>query len=439
MIKNIQTQTENTYKISNEQQTQIINDLRNQIKQEHVQYEQIIKMIEDKNLTERQELKQTIKSLQQNNAECSTAAINNLTTALTPVINSYIGSAEQKGSLGEQVIYNLLSDNPRYESGIVTNTSGEKASGDLLFAWKQLRCLIEVKNKKVITPDDINKFERDIIQSPNINCAIFISLRTKQLPGKTREAIQFDLVNNVPVIYTYITAGEHLHYSLICLEHIVQHSSLSDVNLQKLTNYYRGYYKQMTHLSSFFKKEIKNKKSELHRLEKEYMNAITIHDNLKKNLIYFEPEELEIKNNTDDAVEEIVESLSLENIEESKKRIIHYYIDRCSDIKKPPVTKQNIESHFNITPYVFLKKFGGFKQLISDATKQFLPTVITDDIIQSLKKYKATNNKFPHRELLIKNYITRRTIDKISRITNTRKALDIIYNYIDEQKDLLKI
>ena len=152
--------------------------------------------------------KSTIEQLKVNllDAKLQKKSLDDINTTLQPVIKFYgsKSSTEEKGTAGEKFIYNILTTSDRYTDSVTEDMSGVAKHGDLFFKWKQIRCMIEIKNKQTLTNTDIEKFERDIdssIISKNINCAMFISLRTDLFPGKQRNLIQFDYRNNILVTY----------------------------------------------------------------------------------------------------------------------------------------------------------------------------------------------------------------------------------------------
>ena len=105
-----------------------------------------------------------------------------------------------KGSNGENKIQEIIKS--YYNESIIVDTSGTAHSGDLLFTLSNLKCLIEVKNKKHITEGDISKFLSDVENnSKEINCALFISLISSNIP--TKGNFYIEIKNSLPIIYIY--------------------------------------------------------------------------------------------------------------------------------------------------------------------------------------------------------------------------------------------
>jgi hypothetical protein len=118
-----------------------------------------------------------------------------------------------KGTKGENRVQEIVKE--YYKNCSVHDTSGISHSGDLLLTLENidLRCLIEVKNKKIITDADINKFIHDISECKNnINCALFISLITDNIPNKGNFYVE--IRNNMPVIYIYLFDPSSIKFAI---------------------------------------------------------------------------------------------------------------------------------------------------------------------------------------------------------------------------------
>ena len=51
------------------------------------------------------------------------------------------------------------------EEAKLIDTSSETATGDFHMHWDNLKCLFEIKNKQIITKEDMSKFARDVNES----------------------------------------------------------------------------------------------------------------------------------------------------------------------------------------------------------------------------------------------------------------------------------
>lgn len=112
------------------------------------------------------------------------------------------GTSQQKGDLGENIVYNYLIKNDKYKEGTIRDTSKEGSNGDLRLEYNNIKCLIEIKNKQRIDKSDIDKFHNDIEkQSRNINCALFVSLLTSDIMESVHTEFNYSKVRDIPVIY----------------------------------------------------------------------------------------------------------------------------------------------------------------------------------------------------------------------------------------------
>ena len=228
--------------------------------------------------------KSTIEQLKVNlsDAKLQRKALDDINTTLQPVIKFYgsKSSTEEKGTAGEKFIYNILTTSDRYTDSVTEDMSGIAKHGDLFFKWKQIRCMIEIKNKQTLTNTDIEKFERDIdssIISKNINCAMFISLRTDLFPGKQRNLIQFDYRNNILVTYLSMSSMTDIHYSICCIDKLLASTTTNDERADKLIKYFIDYHTMMTRNRIIYEKQISNNNKEIAyytKLLRETDNAI---------------------------------------------------------------------------------------------------------------------------------------------------------------------
>lgn len=126
-----------------------------------------------------------------------------------------------KGDIGEQTIINLLKN--IYDKAIIKNTSKGSHQSDILFEDynPDIKCIIEVKKKKTIITTDITKFEEDIItqQDNNINCALFISMDSNNIPKKGN--FHLEIFNKIPVLYICLKSPEYIQFAIELLKNMV--------------------------------------------------------------------------------------------------------------------------------------------------------------------------------------------------------------------------
>jgi hypothetical protein len=113
-----------------------------------------------------------------------------------------IGTSHQKGEIGEKIVYQYLVNHDKYKSGVIKDTSSDVSNGDIRLEFVNIRCLIEIKNKQRIVKSDIDKFHNDIEkQSGNINCALFVSLKTTDIMENMHSEFNYGKIRGIPVIY----------------------------------------------------------------------------------------------------------------------------------------------------------------------------------------------------------------------------------------------
>lgn len=153
-----------------------------------------------------------------------------LSTNLADVTKFFRGTNNDKGTLGEQLIENIIISR-KFTNSELQCTSKNPDEGDFLFKWGKLNCLIEVKNKKTITVEDREKFESNV-KTSNVNSGIFISLQTYKFGPQIRECISFTTINEKPVFYVYLPANlsETIDYPILCLKAHVENSNIENAD-----------------------------------------------------------------------------------------------------------------------------------------------------------------------------------------------------------------
>jgi hypothetical protein len=178
-----------------------------------------------------------------------------------------------KGAKGENRVQEIIKE--YYKNCSIQDTSGTPHSGDLLLTLQNidLRCLIEVKNKKIVTETDINKFIHDISECKNnINCALFISLITDNIPSKGN--FYLEIRNNMPVIYIYLFDPSSIKFAIETLSFLnlkFSQTTPTEINHQELnTDTIELIYSEYTTLqqeASRIDCIIKNVEKQLHQLK----------------------------------------------------------------------------------------------------------------------------------------------------------------------------
>ncbi len=245
----------------------------------------------------------------------STDSVKQLQMQLQPIIKMYLGTNEEKGTYGENHVSSIIQSDNRYITAKIIDTSAQAEAGDFHMIWNGIKCLFEVKNKKILTLDDMKKFERDVRENGKkgtINCAIFASLRTDNFPQRSREYIQVDMIDNIPVIYTYILDPIHIHYSIECLKNIVILSNNDDIKTKKLTNYFKKYIKNISHYLKYFNTSLKQKQLEIKNIQKEIQSLTILDEEINNDILLLTNNDVLLEQTSETPLEQTLEN-SLEN------------------------------------------------------------------------------------------------------------------------------
>lgn len=382
-----------------------------------------------------------------------------LNNKLVPMLKHYGGSNNDRGTSGENMIFNILTKENTYLDAVIEDTSGQTSRGDIMFMWRQLKCLIEVKNKKTLTKkDDMDKFVKDIqlsIESDyKINCAVFVTIDTDIMPGRSRDIIQLDFIHNIPVIYIYTPPPcKEIHYAIACLEKIIHTKVSTNEQEKELQIHFKNYYNHIITYQKYFEKTLAVKRREINSLNKhlELFNALCEQlapMNMSIN-IDVDVEDKNVDSNNGGVVDEnkniddnnVVESkndITIDTIEQTEEltgeyedqysQIINAYINLTLTKKTSP-TLATLCSYFNIRSSV-ITEFGGYKKIVSDAKLLFTKTIVPDSKVKIIMKYYSINNAFPSRqELISRKILSDGSIRKLNKIVKVKRLLEYIYDY----------
>lgn len=375
----------------------------------------------DDNNTVIQTLKDQIQILKDNNE-----TIEKINQTLEPVVKFYGGTNEEKGSSGENMIYNILVNDLRYSTATVVNMSNETATGDIHLTWQNMKCLIEVKNKGIITKDDISKFERDIINNINngINCGLFVSLRCNKFPNRSNETIQIDIIDKTPVIYVYLKNINDIHLVLLTLDLIVKSSVTSSDTLHKFKLHFNNYYILINDLIEVVNKDIKSKEKELKNLEdrrKQYMKQLTIIE--KDKILMIDETEEVIINSDNDPSTDVPSNINL--TDDEKKNILNdlcdLYKKNITTSKTQPFTYQLIQSEYSKYTDDTLNQLGGITVILDECKKSFIKKTFTKTVMEKIRK---AENQTTRQGIV--SALGHNKISSLNKAFNTKKIVDIV-------------
>jgi predicted amino acid-binding ACT domain protein len=239
--KRIHDELHGSYQIGIDKQTEQVKYFQNEISELKKEHNSAIKI-------EKERVSDDLHQSYQLAIKQQSAQINYLQTEmkqkeqglhnLDGIMKYYQSDNATKGAKGENRVQVIIKE--YYKNCSVNDTSGTPHSGDLLLTLQNidLRCLIEVKNKKVITEADINKFIHDISECKNnINCALFISLITDNIPNKGNFYVE--IRNNMPVIYIYLFDPSSIKFAIETLSFLnlkFSQTTSTEINNQELNS-----------------------------------------------------------------------------------------------------------------------------------------------------------------------------------------------------------
>jgi hypothetical protein len=192
-----------------------------------------------------------------------------------------------KGNKGENKIQEILKS--FYNNSSIKDTSGKTSMGDFHFSIPSITCLIEVKNKKYIKEEDVNKFVFDINHNKHkVNCGLFISLLSEHIPTKGSFHIEF-IHGNMPVIYLYLNDINSIKFSIDTLVFLVSNISNKndsennvDIDLQKsIVSLIHKNFTMMNNETSRIDTIINMLEKQIHQLHITKKNIISSIDHVK--------------------------------------------------------------------------------------------------------------------------------------------------------------
>jgi len=163
---------------------------------------------------------------------------------LAPMYEFYNGSNNDKGTLGEFTVKKILED-ARFSGALIQDVSSTAEDSDIYFCFSNLKCLIEVKNKKIITRGDVTKFERDVaknVASGKINCALFVSLVSNKLADINISNIYTKVLNNIQLVHVHLTSPNELFLAIAYLQSAVDlQTDVTDEDIDTLKVHFNNY------------------------------------------------------------------------------------------------------------------------------------------------------------------------------------------------------
>ena len=347
-------------------------------------------------------------------------------------------TAQEKGEEGEEHV-DMLLRNPRYSDALLTDTSGQGGLGDRFFKWKKIKCLIEVKNKKPLSLDDMTKFTSNIKTSlypeKRINCALFISLKTNNFPKKTMESIQIEYESGIPVVYLYLETDIMLYSAICLLDKMLSIDINNNEQVDNLKKYYIRYHDSLAEDILLLDKQIKERTKEVavlsRRRDKLQCEIIEVKQNLHLCIDgIINDNDNDNDNNQDcDATDPDGKAELDQSIEEKKQELNDIIINTL----KPQPPKR---------PPTYKKTTVAISDMPKEEANKRLLDIITIDVYQKIKEFKRQHNRLPDRhEMMHKQnrILTDNELRKITNIHKTSRVVEFVMkfckeNYPDDQE-----
>ena len=250
-----------------DQKQKIINDLQNQINEikcseaENIRIAMVQKdqmfNLEKQNLLDKisfLEGQQSIKNLIEERF-CDKKDFNNPT---------------EQGDYAEKILDDIINEGiPFDDKAKIEDTSDTGGSGDRIITFRNgFKLMIEVKNKDPVKKTDIDEFERHYTKDFNegkIDCALFLSYRTPQIPQKCKAIIP-SYFNSDKVVYfgiedTIDKPAKRLKI-INCIEEIFRKFETKNLEVKKednnKVNIYNSFLKELRDNLSYTEKSIKD-------------------------------------------------------------------------------------------------------------------------------------------------------------------------------------
>lgn len=339
----------------------------------------------------------------------ATERYKSLELMLTPVMKFYGGKNEEKGSIGENIVSGYIASNPFFSDSKLTDMSGTAHCGDILFEWRTLRCLIEVKNKKYVSKDDIAKFEADIrnmaeFKENKVNGALFVTFGDTCIQGKTHERVQFEIIHNIPTIYVISDGVRDIFLPLLVLQKIISLDILQKVNVtEKFVKHFTSYQRQTQEFLEYFTAQINRKHQEIKDCNKKICELRQNLDQINIDATHFVVE----------TEKETTPQLTLENITTVYSNML---------VQSGPPNKMIIAGYFGVTEADF-DAFCKFSEVEQKCKDGFLMEFFTAEVKSKAVELKKTKGKA----------LTRTELATFISDTMLRKARNVLGpNYLRE-------
>lgn len=439
IINDLKEQLDNKASTINKLQEQYLDTEKLSIERSRKEHAELLQRIESLNsqLAEAHrniEYERDLNAKQMNNQELfninytkNTQKLNELAETLKPIKEYYQGTNMQKCQSSEFIVYDYLCKT--FLHSVVNQTGQTDHAADIKFLYNKLNCIIEVKNKKVLTRDDIQKFLSDLraAKDSGVNCGIFISLQTDRFPDKPNTPLIIEYDSVIPVVYLYadvlnLTA---IKYAIVYLELILSNVHKSDESTQVLCRHLNDFYNNITSMKDFLQDRIRVLRLEISKTESMIRKQDVALANIDIDHAKFCASLVDHKR----ATETKVESLDEVKLELSYDNILQYAYDCITSGRS--ILPSDICKRFNIDIET-LDKIATFDTIRLLTRKKYLDSIIS---MHQIKLYKdLPKDKGLKKDQLISNkIITEHEFRKIGKLFNERYPTKLIIDYCESR------
>ena len=168
-------------------------------------------------------------------------------------LSQYFNNNDNKaGELGENFIYDFLSNFLLLNNGSLVKVNGKNNAGDLFLTYNNLKCCIESKNHSInIRQENINRFINVDMLNPNYNSGIFISFKSDFVNSSNIKHFDIKIRNNKPMIFlsNFVSNTQHIILAIKVLDFILQQSTY-DNNIDNYISLLTSHLDLLNHLFS---------------------------------------------------------------------------------------------------------------------------------------------------------------------------------------------
>lgn len=206
---------------------------------------------------------------------------------------------QQIGVIGEEMIEQWTRE--LFIEAEIINQSQQTAKGDLHIKLNGRTLMFEIKNKNIISRNDIEKFIRDVSGlSDTIHGALFISLITPAIPNKGDFSI--DYVNKIPVVYLHVADKQTLRVAIKSLLFLNNKTDTTSIvmcinniynRINSISSNHTTIERSLNDLRTAFENNKREIKTSIHELDTLFEDDPSLKFELSVNRLEFNKDEIE--------------------------------------------------------------------------------------------------------------------------------------------------